>query len=243
MSLTRSKLLAAVALAGLLTTGAGVLSRAGAQAPPGPPAEDAVRQYREALRGRVVPQDRWEYKFLPVDRPLTAADLRQVLAGADQDGWAYCGSQDLTQERTGKVTPHMVFKRPAAGGAAGARADAVAALLAELMAREAAARDVAEAEGHVRRAEAENARKKADEKAAAESGAIVRDVEAAVARQQQAEQAAKEAARLKAREAEREAADKARDREMAEMRALIEQLRAELKAKSAGPPSRPGPAK
>jgi flagellar biosynthesis GTPase FlhF len=245
MSLTRTKLLAAVALAGLLTTSAGLLSRAGAQAPPGPPPEDAVRQYREALRGRIVPKDRWEYKFIPVDRPLTAADLRQVLAGADQDGWAYCGSQDLAGERAGRVTPHLVFKRPAAGGAAEARADAAAALLAELAAREAAARDMAVAEGQARRAEAETARTRAEERAAAASAAVVRDLEAAVARQQQAEQAAKEAARNKAREAERAVADKARDREVEQLRALVRQLQAELKAKEKTPdlPARPGPEK
>jgi RNA polymerase sigma factor (sigma-70 family) len=241
MTVTRTKLLAAVVLAGLLTTSVGVLSRAGAQAPPGPPAEDAVRQYREALRGRVVPKDRWEYKFIPVDRPLTAADLRQVLAAADQDGWAYCGSQDLAQERTGKATPHMVFKRPAAGGAAaGARADVAAAVLAELTAREAAARDRAEAEGQLRRAEAQTARKWADEKAAAEAASVARELEAAAARQHQAEQAVKEAARLRAREAERDAADKARDREVEQLRALVRQLQAELKAKAADLPARPG---
>src|SRR5207302_7707495 len=137
--LTRTKLIAAgVVLAGLLTTGIGanVLSTAGAQGPsPADPNAELLRRYSDAFRTTETPRTRFEYKFLAVEKALTPAQLQEVLSAADREGWGYCGSQDLAQEKTGKVTPHMVFKRLRAGGAAaGERADAAAAaaLLADV---------------------------------------------------------------------------------------------------------------
>jgi hypothetical protein len=130
--LTRTKLLAAgVVLAGLLTTGIGALSTAGAQGPtPADPDAAALKKYYDALRAHQAPKDRFEYKFVPVEKPLTTGDLQKVLATGDHEGWSYCGSQELAQEKTGKVTPHMVFKRPRGGLAAdaGGARDAAAAL-------------------------------------------------------------------------------------------------------------------
>ena len=250
MYLTRTKLLAAgLMLVGVLTTSAGLLSRADAQAPKATGYDEAIRAYYDALRVRPAPKDKWEYKFLPVDRPLTTGELQKVLSGADQEGWSYCGSQDLAQEKTGKVTAHMVFKRAAAGGgvagdAPDAKANTAAALLAELSAKEAAARQRAEAELQLRRAEVERALKLADDKAATEAA---RAADAAAEQRLHAESALKEAARAKAAEIDRAAAEKAKVQELEEMKAkyeaLIRELQAELKAKKSEPPTRPGPAK
>lgn len=240
MYLTRTKMLAAgIVVAGLLTTGAGLLSRADAQ-PPSPANRygDAVRAYEEALRVSPDRRDRWEYRFIPMDKPLTTTDLQKVLAGADREGWSYCGSQELSNEKSGKVMAHMVFKRPSAGGTVGAndRADGAAALLAELTEREALSRKKTEAADRVRRMEHEWALKSADEKAAAEKAArdaAARERDAANAERHRAEEALKQLGRVKAADADRAAADKARDKEIEEMRAkyeaLIAQLRDELK--------------
>ena len=185
MYLTRTKLLAAgVVLVGVLTTGVGVLSPADAQAPPDKNYGDALRKYYDALRSHEAPKDRWEYRFIPVEKPLTTADLGKVLAGADQEGWNYCGSQDLAEERTGKILPHMVFKRPRAGGVADedrARREAAAQRATALEKERAALLEqlkVQDSELTKRKAEAERAlldasraRKLADDQAASEQAA------------------------------------------------------------------------
>jgi RNA polymerase sigma factor (sigma-70 family) len=102
--MARTKLIVAGALiAGALTTGLGarVLSTADAQAPPKnprvpPPAAD--------------PADRWEYKFVPMPKALTAGELSRVLGEYGRDRWEYCGAQPLRLGDQAEV--HLTFKRP-----------------------------------------------------------------------------------------------------------------------------------
>ena len=120
MYLTRTKIIAAgIVLAGILTTGIGssVLSTAGAQGPPTDKSPESVKRAIDFLRANQAPKDRFEYKFIPIDVPLSAEELQKVLTEADRDGWQYCGSQELAVSRR-QLTPHMVFKRPRAVAAA-----------------------------------------------------------------------------------------------------------------------------
>jgi RNA polymerase sigma factor (sigma-70 family) len=259
MYLTRTKLLAAgLVLVGVLTTGVGVLSRADAQAAPPKSYADELKKYYDALRSHEAPKDRWEYKFIPVDKLLTTADLRKVLAGADQEGWSYCGSQELAEEKTGKISQHMVFKRPRAGAVADEdRARRVATELEALGAREAAAQrstalekeraalleqlKLQDAELAKRKAEAdrairefERARKLADEQAASDRSthdAAARAMEEAAKQRAQAEEALRDAA--KARDLDARLKDQERQKQIEELKAKYEerirQLEAELK--------------
>jgi RNA polymerase sigma factor (sigma-70 family) len=259
MYLTRTKLLAAgLVLVGVLTTGVGVLSRADAQAPPNKN-DDAIRRYYDALRSHEAPRDRWDYKFIPVEKPLTTADLRKVLAGADQEGWNYCGSQELADEKTGKILPHMVFKRPRGGAvadedrarraAAEARQAAIesehAALFEKLKLRD---MEMAKQKAEAERAllDATRAQKLASDQAAREQEAKARDL----IDQARKQEAVVQQERATAEKALRSAADKAqvdraRQQDLDAMRAkyedVIRQLQAELKAKSGGPAKKPEP--
>jgi type II secretory pathway component GspD/PulD (secretin) len=151
MSLTRTKLLAiAVLAAGALTTGVGsrLLSTADAQAPPANPETQADQMNRaiDYLRS-IQGMDRWEYKFIPVEKALTTADLQKVLSTADREGWTYLGSQDLVASDKRAAVPHMVFKRPRAGARAADESNAAAGLYALAVAQQQkAAQDAAAAE-------------------------------------------------------------------------------------------------
>ena len=254
MYLTRSKLLAAgLVLVGILTTSVGVLSKADAQAPADPAAD--LKRYYEALRSHQAPKEKWEYRFVPVDRPLTTADMQKILAGADQEGWSYCGSQDLIHQKTDKATPHMVFKRPATGRVAESTPsdrDRAIDALAKLRAKDSANTDrITEYEQAFRKQleaeralEAKKLKQFADERAAAERAA--RD-EATRAREVEAqarnnlEKALRDSAwQADARENEA-ARRKAMEARMAEYETLIEKLQAELKAKAAIPPKKANP--
>jgi RNA polymerase sigma factor (sigma-70 family) len=201
--LTRTKMIAAgVVLAGLLTTGigTGLLSTAGAQAPtPADPNAEMLKNYYDALRAHQNPPSRFEYKFVALDinRPLTPTDLQKVLATGDQEGWSYCGSQDLAAEKTGKVAPHMVFKRLRAGAAAGPdRADASVEARRALAAAQEADRDRTTLIDRLKRQEAEAA----TQRARAEEATAVADRARKVADEQaRAERAAREAAEAKER--------------------------------------------
>jgi RNA polymerase sigma factor (sigma-70 family) len=139
MSVTRTKLIVAgVLMAGALTTGLGsrVLSTADAQAPPGhrETEADVIKRALDYLAAQQT-QDRWEYKFVPAEKGLTAADLQKLLSAHDRDGWEYCGAQDLAAG--GRTVAHLTFKRPRHAAAdADVRKSAAAALLAELAARQ-----------------------------------------------------------------------------------------------------------
>jgi hypothetical protein len=259
MYLTRTKLLAAgLVLVGVLTTGIGVLSKADAQAPPNKPDDEAVRKYYDALRSHEAPRSKWEYKFIPVDKPLTTADLQTVLAHADQDGWSYCGSQELAVEKTGKISPHMVFKRPRAGALTGA---AAAASLAETVERERAAAALAELEAAKRAARGQNyspfglqgqideakrrqdlmdrygsdatrAKKLADDEAKARDAAVeARRREALLEHDRaQAEKERQDAARARDEANSRAASDKDRQKQLEAMKAQYEAMIQALQA-------------
>jgi RNA polymerase sigma factor (sigma-70 family) len=261
MYLTRTKLLAAgLVLVGVLTTGVGVLSKADAQAPPNKNYADELKKYYDALRSHEAPKDRWEYKFIPVDKPLTTADLRKVLAGADQEGWGYCGSQELADEKTGKISPHMVFKRSRAGvvgdedGVHREALDALkkerAALFDQLKTRDL---ELAKQKADAERAmvDAVHARKLADAKVASDQAArdaALRDREMALklAREQEAkaleviEQARKQEAALQQERAAAEKAlrmadekaqvDRARQQDLDAMKAKYEEVIRQLQA-------------
>src|SRR5262249_32681635 len=107
---------------------------------------EAIKRALDYLRSHQT-QERWEYKFVPVDKPLTSADMQKLLSASDHEGWEYCGTQDLVTSRAkdskagGSATPHMVFKRPrVADGADEARTAAGLAALAKQQA-EAAERE------------------------------------------------------------------------------------------------------
>jgi RNA polymerase sigma factor (sigma-70 family) len=272
MYLTRTKLLAvSLLLAGVLTTGVGVLSKADAQGQPKGQYDEALKHYYDALRVPRPPHERWEYKFIEIDKPLTTADLQKVLAGADQEGWSYCGSQELAQEKTGKITPHMVFKRPRAGAVGAADPNAAAAFLAEaqnhqraaaLAEREAAmkalkaereamlkavqdqdakARDMAE---ELRRQEAMMLQQKATAEKARDDAIRIKKIAEEKAAAERAEEAAR--GRRPVDEKAAREAEKALRLELEAMKAkyeeVIRQLQAELKAKSVQPPAKkPGP--
>jgi RNA polymerase sigma factor (sigma-70 family) len=225
--LTRTKLLAAgVVLAGLLTTGigTGVLSTAGAQGPSQDKSAAELKRYYDLLRAHQTPPERFEYKFVPVEKPLTTADLRKVLAMADTEGWSYCGSQELAEEKTGKIGPHMVFKRPKDGADKKpglSRTDVGLNALAEQQAREATAADFAaslqrmmeeaRAKEHEARTELERRRRASDaerERAIAES----KQLEAKLAQEQdRAAKAARDADRARLLADEQAAAKAERD--------------------------------
>jgi RNA polymerase sigma factor (sigma-70 family) len=125
MYLTRTKMLVAgVLLAGALTTGIGsrLVSTADAQAPSSEPSPDAIKKALDYLRSQPS-QDRWEYKFVRVDKTFTPSDLQKLLSASDRDGWEYCGTQELADAKAQiAAAPHMVFKRPRAAGVADADA-------------------------------------------------------------------------------------------------------------------------
>jgi RNA polymerase sigma factor (sigma-70 family) len=175
MDLMRTKLLAAgLMLAGLLATGF-ALSRADAQAPDR--SAEAVEKALNFLRTQQA-LHHWEYKFIPVEKPLTTADLQKVLAGADEDGWSYCGAQDLAEGKTGKITSHMVFKRARIGAVTGGEAEAAAALLAEIAERDRAARTETQKALYARELDAARALRKAEQnnkEAADKAAAVERD--------------------------------------------------------------------
>jgi len=109
MYLTRTKMLVAgVLLAGILTTGIGarLMSNAEAQSPE---VIAEVDRKLEALREQQA-NGKWEYKFVPLEKPLPAKELQRVLASHDREGWDYCGSQDVVVK--GQPVPHLTFKRP-----------------------------------------------------------------------------------------------------------------------------------
>jgi RNA polymerase sigma factor (sigma-70 family) len=234
--LTRTKLLAAsVVLVGLLTTGIGanVLSSAGAQAPTPDQSPESVKRAIDFLRAGQTPRDRFEYKFVPVDKPLATSDLQRVLAAADQDGWSYCGAQELAQEKSGKVMPHMVFKRARTVAALPAGHDETAKGLTELAARQ------AEAEAH---AKARQLEALAKERAALEDLAKAR--ERAVAEERaKAEDALRYAEKAQRSAAEKEAMDKARLQELKIMQdkyeQVIRQMQLQLDKEEAGAATKP----
>jgi RNA polymerase sigma factor (sigma-70 family) len=259
MYLTRTKLLAAgLVLVGVLTTGVGVLSRADAQAPPTKNYADELKKYYDALRSHEPAKDRWEYKFIPVEKPLTTADLRKVLAGADQEGWNYCGAQELADEKTGKISPHMVFKRPRAGavgdeGGVHREAAALQELAAKAAAQRAAALekeraalldqlklqdlDLAKRKAEADRAvrEAERAVKQANDQKAYDTAAreaAARALEEAAKQRAVAEEALRNEAKARDQDARTKAVDQERQKQIDELRAKFEerirQLEAEL---------------
>jgi RNA polymerase sigma factor (sigma-70 family) len=233
MHLTRTKLLAAgVVLAGVLTTGVGVLSRADAQQPRKAD-EETLRRYYDALRSHEGQKDRFEYKFIPVENALTPDELRKVLAGADREGWSYCGSQQLADEKTGKILPNMVFKRPRSGAAGLSRTEEGLQALAEAekAAMEKAARE--------RDRQALDALERARQQEAAANQARS-DAQRARDEAAKALQMVDEKARA---EADARAAEMARSKEVEAMRAqyeaAIRKLEEELNVRRAVQP--PGP--
>jgi RNA polymerase sigma factor (sigma-70 family) len=114
MYLTRTKMLVAgVVVAGLLTTGVGsqLMSSADAQAPNKREAEaEQIRRALEFIKASQAAHDRWEYKFVAVKSTLDAAELQKMLRAHDQEGWEYCGSQNLAV--SGTPVSHLTFKRP-----------------------------------------------------------------------------------------------------------------------------------
>jgi type II secretory pathway component GspD/PulD (secretin) len=260
MYLTRTKLLAAgLVLVGILTTSVSVLSKADAQGPPGDANAERVRKYYDALRSHDAVRDRWEYRFIAVEKPLTTGELQTVLGQADRDGWTYCGSQELAAEKTGKISPHMVFKRLRAGALTGAAAAAslaetvererAAAALAELAAREGATDRAAVLEREraalldllkrrdnaigERKAEADYARRMAEEQEAR-----ARD-EAVEARRREAllehdralaEKARQDAVRARDEANSRAASDKDRQKQVEDMKAKYESIIQALQA-------------
>ncbi|MBO0701143.1 MAG: sigma-70 family RNA polymerase sigma factor, partial [Zavarzinella sp.] len=253
MSLTRTKLLAvAVLVAGALTTGIGsrVLSTADAQAPPAENRDlkaDQIKKALEYLADATKIRDRWEYKFIPVEKPLTTADLQKVLSTADREGWEYCGSQSLLTDNKKEAVPHMVFKRPRAGAAAADTSNSAAAAFYEALTRKAQAEnDAQKAEKleQVRKyyqsvltaqAQAERDAAKARDQAAAQKAAEADYARAMQSAQQAADRQAKETAveqeRAKRRYAdEMDAAKRALDDERArakDLEKMIQKLRAE----------------
>src|SRR5262245_14755605 len=184
MYLTRTKMLVAgILMAGAISTGIGsrLISTADAQPPASEASPEAIKKALDYLRSKQT-QERWEYKFVPVDKPLTTADLQKLLSASDLEGWEYCGTQDLVTGRAkaGSATPHMVFKRPRAGASAAAEARTAAGLAAlaqqqaEAAEREAMAKELAEKNLYLRAiqdahrqsaADAERARSEAEHRA------------------------------------------------------------------------------
>jgi RNA polymerase sigma factor (sigma-70 family) len=164
MTVTRTKLLAlAVLAASVLTTGIGarLMSTAEAQPPARETDADQVKRALEYL-SKQRSRSEWEYKFIPMEKPLRITDLQAVLRTAELEGWEYCGSQDIaTADEKPRLVPHLAFKRKRDERAADqTTAAAVAALMAaqaekeanraeaalQLRTREAALRNLREAE-------------------------------------------------------------------------------------------------
>jgi hypothetical protein len=232
MYLTRTKMLvAALLLAGTFSIGIGSrhLPSAEAQAPPADPNAASVKKAIDWLKAN-PPQPRWEYKFLPVPKPLSSADLQKVLNASDREGWEYCGTQELTGEVKAKDmqpgsagVPHMVFKRPRQAGTDDRAAVAALELLAaqEEQARKAEyARRIAEAEKTYREALELTDPKKKAEKDRGEQEAVRKAMEAEIqaAIKKQLEDRAYA-------EAERDRANELIHRLQAEQKVLIERLK------------------
>src|SRR5262249_10994212 len=160
MYLTRAKMLiAGVLIAAALTTGVGsrIMSTADAQAPPADPNADSVKKAIDWLKTHPAP-DRWEYKFLPIEKTLTIADLQKVLSASDREGWEYCGTQDLVvgeraqDAKRGSTIPHMVFKRRRHIDSDSEAQSSVAAALSHLarQVEESAKKEAAEEEARAR---------------------------------------------------------------------------------------------
>jgi RNA polymerase sigma factor (sigma-70 family) len=192
MYLTRTKILiASIIITGVLTTGIGTraLSTAEAQAPPADPSQQDLKRAIDFLRANPSSQDRWEYKFIPLDKPPTATEMKTILSTADHEGWEYCGSQELASEkRGGGATANLVFKKPRMEkGPANNRASATAALL-----------DLARKQEADRAKEEDVARKLAEEVKARNRALFERELSAR-GQAAQAEKAALEAERSHAR--------------------------------------------
>ncbi|HEX3148258.1 MAG TPA: sigma-70 family RNA polymerase sigma factor [Gemmataceae bacterium] len=242
--LTRTKLLAAsVVLVGLLTTGIGakVLSRADAQQPPRKAEPEPVNRAIDFLRSKQL-----EYRFVPVEKPLTTADLQKVLAVADEEGWAYCGSQELVNEKTGKLMPHMVFKHQRwtalAKDEIGLSRLALDAAAEEAKAKELAARKKAEIDFLNARDQAAAEAERAAALKSAEVEALRKQEKALLEQAAAAEKAALQNLRkTKEEEAEKEILARRqladRERQLADLQAryeaLVQKMEAELKTKAA----------
>ena len=121
MALTRTKMFIACAMvAGVLTTGIGtrIMSSADAQNPKADPSPEQIKNAIEFLQKArhqqpaQPPSDRFEYKFVPIEKPLSAEELRRLVSAFDREGWEYTGAQDLaTGNKTGSTIPHVVFKK------------------------------------------------------------------------------------------------------------------------------------
>jgi RNA polymerase sigma factor (sigma-70 family) len=246
MSLTRTKLLAAAVLvAGALTTGIGsrVVSTADAQAPPANNRDAQSEQIKKALEFLATAQakERWEYKFIPVEKALSTADLQKVLGTADQEGWQYCGSQTLLADgKKGEAVPHMVFKRPKAGAAAADTSSSAAAFYAALAQKAQAENDAAKAEKMaqmeryyrtVRSAQSQAEQDVAKARAQAAEADYARAVQAAQDADSKARQQALDQERAKRLYADQlDAAKRAADEERTkakDLEKMIQKLRAE----------------
>ena len=121
MALMRTKMFIACAMvAGVLTTGIGarIMSSADAQNPKADPSPEQIKNTIEFLQKArhqqqaQPPSDRFEYKFVPIEKPLSAEELRRLVSAFDREGWEYTGAQDLaTGNKTGSTIPHVVFKK------------------------------------------------------------------------------------------------------------------------------------
>ena len=248
MYFTRNKmLLAATVVVGLLTTGIGtrMMSTADAQTPKISEEIEANLRYQralDALKAQEAAKDRFEYKFLPMEKLLAPDHLQKVLSSQDREGWEYCGSQDLSV--SGKPVPHLTFKRARHASSFNPKyQSAMEALLESVLAgeKEKNAKD----DRHKQLLEALKAYMEAAAKPDATrlemyEKAYKAQVEAALKQQAAAADAAKvaelemrqraEAERAKAVEAELRAKESAAARQNAEQRERVraEQLAAEL---------------
>jgi RNA polymerase sigma factor (sigma-70 family) len=103
MMWTRTKLaVLGIVFGGLVTTGIGWMATSEAQTPA---IQAEVDYLLKALR-----DEKTEYRFVQIVKPLTIDEMKKVLATSEYEGWSYCGTQDL-MTKEGKPQPHMVFKR------------------------------------------------------------------------------------------------------------------------------------
>jgi RNA polymerase sigma factor (sigma-70 family) len=252
MYLTRTKMLiAGVLLAGALSTGIGsrLISTAEAQPPASDPSPEAIKKALDYLRSHQT-QERWEYKFVAVEKPLVAADLQKLLSASDHEGWEYCGTQELvTRTKDGKVggsaIPHMVFKRPRALASADADARTAAGLAAlalqqaEAAEREAKAKALAEEKLYFRAiqdAHRQSALEAEQAKSAAEHRARAADM-----LKKQADQSASDLARERDRIKQLEEMILISQSEQAALRKRLEDLEAQRSRPGTSRPSNPDP--
>src|SRR5262245_58519042 len=237
MYLTRTKMLiAGILMVGAISTGIGsrLISTADAQPPASDASPEAIKKALDYLRSHQT-QERWEYKFVPVEKALSTADLQKLLTASDHEGWEYCGTQELvTRTKDGKAggtaTPHMVFKRPRAGASADADARtaaghfALALQQAEAAEREAKAKALAEEKLYFRPiqdAQRQSALDADQAKAEAEHRARAADV-----LKKQADQSATDLARERDHVKELELMIRKAQDEQAVLRARLENLEA-----------------